>query len=117
LSPHITTYAFPTVAIASGTIRGTGVGLALGFYAAGVASLAGMDVAGLMTTIGSSPIGPVAKFTVAFPFVYHYVGGVRHFVWDYFPENTVNKKVAESSSYAMFGVTAAGCLLASMVSL
>lgn len=117
MSPHVTVYAFPTVAISSILIRGTGVGLAFGFYAAGLASLSGMDVPALMTTIGSSPIGPLAKFTVAFPFVYHYAGGVRHFVWDYFPENTVNNQTAVTSSYLMFGVTAAGCLLASMVSL
>lgn len=117
LSPHVTIYAFPTVAISSIAIRGTGVGLAFGFYGAGIASLAGLDVADLMSTIGSSSMGPVAKFTVAFPFIYHYLGGIRHFVWDYFPENTVDNKTAESSSYVMFGVTAAGCLLASMISI
>jgi succinate dehydrogenase (ubiquinone) cytochrome b560 subunit len=117
LSPHVSIYAFPTVAISSIAIRGTGIGLAFGFYGAGIASLAGLDVADLMTTLGSSPVGPLAKFTVAFPFVYHYAGGIRHFVWDFFPETTVDNKTAESSSYAIFGVTAAGCLLASMVSI
>lgn len=105
------------MAISSIAIRGTGVGLAVGFYGAGIASLVGLDVADLMSTIGSSSVGPLAKFTVAFPFIYHYLGGVRHFVWDFFPESTVNNKTAESSSFAMFGLTAAGCLVASMVSI
>jgi succinate dehydrogenase (ubiquinone) cytochrome b560 subunit len=115
LSPHVSIYAFPPVAIASGAIRGTGVGLAFGFYGAGIASLAGLDVADLMTTLGTSPVGPLVKFTVAFPFIYHYAGAIRHFVWDFFPETTVDNKTAESSSYVMFGVTAAGCLLAAVV--
>lgn len=62
-----------------------------------------------MSTIGATQLGPAVKFTVAFPFVYHYLGGVRHFIWDYFPENTVDNKTAESSSYLLFGLTAAAC--------
>mmetsp|Transcript_9011 Transcript_9011/g.9533 ORF Transcript_9011/g.9533 Transcript_9011/m.9533 type:complete len:155 (+) Transcript_9011:57-521(+) len=109
LSPHVTIYAFPTVAISSIAVRGTGIGLAFGFYGAGIASLLGLDVAELMSTIGATQLGPAVKFTVAFPFVYHYLGGVRHFIWDYFPENTVDNKTAESSSYLLFGLTAAAC--------
>ena len=90
--------------------------MALGFYGAVIAALVGVDVAELMSIIGSSAVGPAVKFTVAFPFIYHFLGGVRHFVWDTFPD-TVDNKIGESSSWAMFGLTAAGCLGASMVSI
>jgi len=40
------------------------------------------DVAGLLCSLGNSPVAPVAKFAVAFPLLYHWLGGVRHTVWD-----------------------------------
>merc|ERR1719267_432488 len=33
-----------------------------------------------------SGVAPLAKFVVAFPLVYHYLGGVRHVIWDNKPE-------------------------------
>lgn len=59
-------------------------------------------MAGLMSCIGNSGVGPAAKFVVAFPFVYHYLGGVRHLVWDFYPE-TVNNEQCSASSYALGG--------------
>ena len=40
------------------------------------------DVAGLLCSLGNSSAAPVAKFAVAFPLLYHWLGGVRHTMWD-----------------------------------
>jgi succinate dehydrogenase (ubiquinone) cytochrome b560 subunit len=55
-----------------------------------------------MGTIGDSCVGNVAKFTVAFPFVYHYLGGVRHIAWDRTPDMLTTESV-EKSSYLLLG--------------
>ena len=57
VSPHVTIYAFPVVAISSITVRVTGVMLTIG--TTGVAALAMVhpDVAGLMMDIGNSGAG------------------------------------------------------------
>ena len=50
--------------------------------------------------------GPVvagmAKVVVGFPLVYHYLGGVRHLVWDHYPAVLSNIGV-EKASYALAG--------------
>ena len=81
----------------------TGVGLWAGFVGAGALALTGADVPALMSTIGASSIGPAAKFVVAFPLTYHYLGGLRHFVWDYFPDNLITNEKVEVSSYVLGG--------------
>jgi len=43
-----------------------------------------------------------AKFSVAFPIVYHYGGAIRHFLWDFYPEMLESADV-EKSSYYLFG--------------
>ena len=42
---------------------------------------------------------------MAFPLVYHYVGGLRHVVWDRSPEMLTNESV-EKTSYVVFGGSA-----------
>jgi succinate dehydrogenase (ubiquinone) cytochrome b560 subunit len=105
LSPHVTIYAFPPAAISSITNRATGVGLFAGFAGAGALALVGADVPGIMSAVGSSAVGPVAKFIVAFPLTFHYLGGVRHFIWDYFPEEQVTNEKAEVTSFILFGLS------------
>lgn len=60
----------------------------------------------LMSTIGSSGgvVAAGAKFSVAFPFVYHYLGGLRHLVWDNKPEMLTNVDV-EKASYVLVGTS------------
>ena len=73
----------------------------------GALALGGADVGAIMSTIGDmAVIGNVAKFSVAFPLVYHYLGGVRHLVWDRMPELLENDKV-EKSSMALIGASTA----------
>lgn len=75
VSPHVTIYKFPVVAISSITNRVTGVGLFAGVSAIGAITLLGGDSPMLMKAIGQSAVGPIAKGIVAFPLIYHYLGG------------------------------------------
>ena len=110
VSPHVTIYAFPVVAISSITVRITGM-----LLTAGVSGVAGLSLvhpelaAGVLTDIGNSAIGPAAKFCVAFPLIYHWFGGLRHTVWDKMPEY-VNNQAVEKSSYAVFAAGVGGAL-------
>jgi len=111
VSPHVTTYAFPTVAISSITQRVTGVALTVGVGGIAASALVGADVAVLAASIACTPI----KFGVAFPLVYHYFGGVRHVLWDRNPAMLQNKE-AEQSAYLLMGgstVVSAGLALLS----
>ena len=107
MSPHVTTYAFPAVAISSITQRVTGVLLSVGVGGVAAGSLAGVDMAALATAVSCYPV----KFIVAFPLTYHYAGALRHTLWDRKPETMLNNKDAEKSSYLVMGgstIVAAG---------
>ena len=107
VSPHVTIYSFPITALSSITNRVTGCALSIG--AAGVAMLeltagSGSSLA-LMESISTCSNGVLvsgAKFTVAFPLVYHYLGGVRHLIWDNIPDMLTNVDV-EKASYVLVG--------------
>ena len=106
VSPHVTIYSFPVCALSSITTRVTGCALSFGGAGLGLVEIIGGNGAALelMSTIGSSGlmIGGLAKFSVAFPFIYHYLGGLRHLVWDNSPEMLTNVDV-EKASYALVG--------------
>lgn len=71
-------------------------------------ALGGADVSSCMTSIGNvAALGTVAKFCVAFPFTYHYAGGIRHLMWDRNPEMLEKLADVESSSYIVAGSAAA----------
>lgn len=106
LSPHVTIYDFPAAALTSIANRVTGVALVAGLYGIAGASLVGCDAPALMNTLGTSGAGPAVKCVVAFPLVYHYLGAVRHTVWDYVPETLQTTGVAKTS-YALLGVSGA----------
>lgn len=61
------------------------------------ASLAALGSVGLI-------VPAVSKFSVAFPLGYHYLGGVRHFVWDNSP-NLLENVGVEKASYALIGTS------------
>jgi succinate dehydrogenase (ubiquinone) cytochrome b560 subunit len=69
----------------------------------------------LMQAIGSSAIGPLAKIAVSFPLIYHYLGGVRHIVWDKQPETHINNESVEKSSYILFGAAGALSLITAVL--
>ena len=114
VSPHVQVYAFPITAISSITNRVTGVALSVGVTGIGCITLLGGDAPMLMSTIGSSVVGPLAKIVVSFPLVYHYLGGVRHYLWDNDPEMLGNEAVTKSSYY-LFGATGAITLMLGLV--
>lgn len=68
-------------------------------------ALVGADPVAFMNCVGNSSVGGLAKFAVAFPFVYHYLGGLRHIAWDRNPELLTNEQV-EKSSYQLLGAAA-----------
>lgn len=51
-----------------------------GLYGMGFAALAGMDVAATASALGASSMGPLIKLSVVTPLLFHFAGGVRHFV-------------------------------------
>lgn len=106
VSPHVTIYSFPITALTSITNRVTGTMLSFGAAGLGAAEMigGGGTAAGLMSVIGDAGgvIAAGAKFSVAFPFVYHYMGGVRHLIWDNKPDMLTNVDV-EQASYALVG--------------
>jgi len=108
VSPHLFIYRFPTIAISSITVRITGVLLTVG--ASGVASMAllgGVDAPGnVASAISASSVGPLAKFTVGFSLVYHYLGACRHIFWDKTAKGFSNAQMLQSS-YALFGAATA----------
>lgn len=80
MAPH---YKMPWGAMSSIMNRATGAALSAGFAAAGYIALTG-DLPGALASFKANYpllVFPT-KFLITFPLVYHYLGGVRHFVWD-----------------------------------
>ena len=106
VSPHVTIYSFPIGALTSIVNRVTGCALSVGAAGLGAAELLGGSgtALDLMSTIGAQGgvIAAGAKFSVAFPFVYHYIGGLRHLAWDSMPDMLTNADV-DKASYALAG--------------
>jgi len=101
-------------AITSIMNRITGVALSVGVTGIGALALVGFDVPSVMSSVGSiTVIGQLAKFSVGFPLVYHYLGGVRHLIWDKMPESTLTNEEVSKASYALLGsATALSVILA-----
>ena len=79
----------------------------LGIAGISALSLGGADVGAVVSSIGSiAVIGQAAKFSVAFPLVYHYLAGVRHILWDRNPDMLETEKVTQSS-YVLVGASSA----------
>ena len=68
------------------------------------------------SAIASSSVAPLAKFSVGFSLVYHYIGAVRHVVWDKTAKGFTNQMMLHSS-YALIGASTAIALGLSMYSL
>jgi len=114
VSPHVTIYALPVAAIASITTRITGVLLSFGSFGIGGLDLVVGPGTSLMVmqTIGSSGflIAAPAKLAVTFPLVYHSLGALRHFVWDFFPDRFLNNDDVPKSSIFLFGASGVASL-------
>ncbi|CAD7700750.1 unnamed protein product [Ostreobium quekettii] len=113
--PH---YKFPIGALSSITNRGAGMVLSAGCIGAGLVALTG-DVPATVDVIKSSWLLCFpAKVGVAFPLLFHYLGGLRHLYWDAAQHgNQADKKgplelqAVEQSSMALFGVSGAAAVI------
>ena len=117
VSPHVTIYKMPMTAVSSIMNRVTGMTLVGGFAAASVAYLPMQgDMADLVHAFkdAAPALVPLAKFSVAFPLVYHYAASARHIYWD-FTGKGIATATADSQSQALIGAsTVASVLLAAM---
>lgn len=76
----------------------------------GAISLTGGDPTLTAAALGASMIGPVVKFSVVFPVAYHYIAGVRHYMWDKKPETLTNDQCEQSSKIIMPAGVAIGVI-------
>ena len=80
--------------------------LSLGITGIGALAIVGVDSSSIMSLIGSTAIvGPVAKFLVGFPLIYHYFGAVRHAIWDRMPETTLTSTMVTNASHILLGTS------------
>ncbi|CEO95233.1 Succinate dehydrogenase cytochrome b560 subunit, mitochondrial [Plasmodiophora brassicae] len=112
LSPHVTIYKFPLAALSSIANRVTGCVLSGVVAGAGLISCNGGDVVGIVNSIksGAPIVVPVLKLAIAFPLVYHYLGGIRHLYWDATCQG-LTISATRSSSVALFATSAVLSLL------
>lgn len=106
MSPHITIYSFPLPAVLSITHRCTGIALTGYMAAFGIGALVlPHDFSYYMDVVQSWQLGTstvmAAKFTLAYPFTYHLLNGIRHLFWD--TGKLLKMKDVYRTGYAMLG--------------
>lgn len=105
ISPHVQIYKFPVTAISSIATRISGAYLSGLFLGYGCLKLINKE--DQVTKIYNER-SRFEKFILhqscILPMTYHSYGGMRHFIWDYYPKLLTNSKVAKSS-YLLFGLT------------
>ncbi|EAA07051.3 succinate dehydrogenase cytochrome b560 subunit, mitochondrial-like [Anopheles merus] len=105
-SPHLTIYSFQLTSMLSITHRFTGLALTGYITALGLGALAmPHDATHYLTMLEglSAPTLIALKFTMAYPFAYHTVNGVRHLFWDMGKFLTI--KEVYTTGYTMLGVS------------
>jgi succinate dehydrogenase (ubiquinone) cytochrome b560 subunit len=115
-SPHLTIYKLPLPAIMSITHRVTGGALSVGVSAVAIGMLqASHELTYYISALNASPVGgPIAKFVVSFPLIYHTLAGVRHLVWDQGKFITLDKVYL--SGYAIIGASLLGSIGLALIS-
>ncbi|KAG2447242.1 hypothetical protein HYH02_007982 [Chlamydomonas schloesseri] len=118
-SPH---YKFPLGALSSITNRVTGVALSVGFAGAGVFALRGSLDGVVAACAGSFLIGFPLKFLVSYAIIYHWLGGLRHIVWEASKMGDQADRTSllevpkvEMSSKILLGASAALALIAAVL--
>lgn len=106
MSPHLTIYRFRLNAITSIFFRGTGVAMSVGrlrspnpaftlppilpqlllLFCSGALGFGTLHALGLIDSstfpeaVSNCMLAPIVKFGIAFPLIYHWIGGLRHIV-------------------------------------
>ena len=109
VSPHVTIYKFPIGAITSVMNRITGASISVFFIGGGLSHLYGYNPISIYDSLNNYQ-KPVVDFTILFPSVYHTFGGLRHFIWDKYPQ-FITKQLVHRSSLALFGVSILSTIL------
>ena len=105
ISPHVSIYKFPLTALSSITNRITGIVLSGGFIVFGISSFfPNQQIIMLKKYESTYEYKQIINSILFFPIIFHTLGGVRHFLWDYKPQLLSNSKVTKSS-YILFGTT------------
>ncbi|CDS11001.1 hypothetical protein LRAMOSA03265 [Lichtheimia ramosa] len=121
ISPHLSIYQPQLTWYGSAAHRITGCAIGGGFYLGALAYLAApalgyqFDTAAIISSVAAAPVAAkvLAKTTIAAPFVYHCLNGIRHLVWD--TTKFIDIKGVYTTGYAVLGGTVVGTLyLASM---
>ncbi|KAI8890060.1 succinate dehydrogenase cytochrome b560 subunit [Backusella circina FSU 941] len=116
VSPHLDIYQPQITWILSGLHRITGAAIGGGFYLGALAyvaaPLAGLEIEGasIVAAAASAPVAAkiALKTTIAAPFVFHCLNGVRHLIWD--AKKFIDIKSVYTTGYAVLGGTAVGTL-------
>ena len=109
ISPHVAIYKFPITAVSSIATRISGFYMSGLYVAGGTACLFGINpIEKYNKTEGFAKT--IANYAIITPSIYHSFGGIRHFIWDKYPQLLTNAQVARSS-YFIFGATAISSFL------
>ena len=104
ISPHVNIYKFPITAVSSIANRLTGLALTGFFITGGISHIYNVNLPEKYEKL-SSNYKTVVNYGIIFPFTYHTLGGIRHFIWDKYPNLLTNKQV-KKSSLVLFGSSA-----------
>jgi succinate dehydrogenase (ubiquinone) cytochrome b560 subunit len=105
ISPHVDIYKFPITAISSISTRISGLYLSGLFVAGGIAKLTNKDDVIYKEYLKlNNNYKSLLHYSVIVPSTYHTFGGIRHFLWDKYPQLMTNFKVTRSS-YLIFGLS------------
>ena len=111
LSPHVTIYKFPITAISSIATRISGLYLSGLFIGGGIVKLVDKEkeVTEIYKNIPDIP-KKLFHYSIIAPITYHSYGGIRHFIWDKYPNQLLKNHLVRKSSYFLFGATALSSL-------
>ncbi|KAJ2960491.1 hypothetical protein NQZ79_g4165 [Umbelopsis isabellina] len=115
-APHLSIYQPQLTWYLSAAHRITGVGVGAGFYLGALSYLAlpamgyNFDSAAVISSVVAMPVAAKVglKATIAFPFVFHCLNGIRHLIWD--TGRFLSLKGVYQTGYAVLGATTVSSL-------
>lgn len=103
LSPHLQIYKWQLTMALSILHRVTGFGLAVGAIVVTcwlMSAVRGADAFAEFQSIARHPVGKLFLFGWLYAFIYHFMNGIRHMVWD--TGAWLDLKKAYASGYVVF---------------